>query len=389
MNSKIILLNLALSNKYQSSYRDQNSSESTKFSKRYIKKLRKLHVYPAYYNYGTKWDLFNAYLLHFIFIFNNNTFTCLNNFYFNTNEDIYPIHSINHRPNNYLLWKFDRLSYFKQQYNLKTNQDVFKFLITQWPFLDNQIRYPLKFIKHPWRGRRKGTLRQINKFYGKFSYLMDDFITIATQNKSLIPMIIKTITFCFDKLKLVPNYEIRSTKAYLWYFDVFENIPIKISHDHNKYYYQDPSYWLEYTEDEDEFEYRTWWYPLYQKNEISRTKHYKVLDFALSEDRHNLEKYGYPHSFYVKQYWSIHLQQLLLCKIMAQVPLPYWNIYSHKIMNYDQRKSLLNTSARHIPSASHKAVIKDTRSFKYYQQSNKKFSVSSGQSEYFKASDFY
>ena len=58
-------------------------------------------------------------------------------------------------------------------------------------------------------------------------------------------------------------------------------------------------------------------------------------------------------------------------------------------MNYDQRKSLLNTSARHIPCASHKAVIKYTRSFKYYQQSNKKFSVSSGQSEYFKASDFY
>lgn len=344
-----------------------------------IKKIRKSN----FNNYINQWHFklcfWQSLIYSFTCLYVNPTFTFTNNIYipfggkklfpYRKNNLLIksitqkiPLHAAgNYKNDDYLLWKYDRLKFLKIYYGIWNTKELLWFLISLWPFIDSyRVQLPFRFQKNPWRGRRKGTHRRIERFYHKWTYMVKDIITIAEQNKSLIPEILNLIYISFSKLQN-NQYKLigEEYKDTIYSFHGGKSSPLwGIGPEY---------YYIKLVKLKGGF-------PLSDKFDRICLEHYK------------LSCHWKPGFFWKKSY-----QQLFLKKLMSQLPLPYWNIYSYMIEDINIRNNLILSASNHWASSSHDGHPK--QEYSYYKSSYKTIrglpAERNCKSKYYKKNDFY
>jgi hypothetical protein len=126
-----------------------------------------------------------------------------------------------------------------------------------------------------------------------------------------------------------------------------------------------------------------------QKSTKCQYNKFKIKDKYST--RTNIQKQNINYHFYINKPWNTQLTQSILTKFIAQLPLPYWSIYSHYIQDYDKRTLILKHNAKHTFFSAHKAHPLRKKSYKYHVLSSHRIRGLPAQnkiSPYYKTNDY-
>jgi len=382
------------------------TNKPTKIKLKHTQKLRLSHIHPLYHNFSfTYKTLYPLPLLFASYIRSQvNTIQIIipekikyrkdnlwiRNYYMKT-----PLHMINYTQHDYLLWKYDRLKYFKSKYHNQNVTQIIQILIQGWIFIPKLQLHSSRYQKNPWRGRLKGTHKQINHTVGKISYLIDDLTTIAQQNKQFIPLILHLLVNTNTKLNKINNTyqnKLHFYSKYITYLPLllkfhYTNILHFVDIPEQQYFIQP---FKQYSDSSKPSipnlnRYTTWvdmndyifidpsrqsqWQPTVFNQKSTKSQYNNRDQFKIKDKystRTNIQKQNINYHFYINKPWNTQLTQSILTKFIAQLPLPYWSIYSHYIQDYDKRNLIVNHNAKHTFFSAHKAHPLRKKSYKYH-----------------------
>ena len=250
-----------------------------------------------------------------------------------------------YRSDDFLFWKYDRLNYLKEFYELEDTKSLLSILIWEWRELEGYPiqRIPHRFQKNPWWSRKKGAYQKIDRMYQTWSQLNRDLLVIGEQNKCLIPFMIGLISKCYS---VRPEY-FEHTALPIWDQVPEEVIDAEEVFDNGSYI--DPV--IDYFSMID----RPPIGPEFVTNEL------KIIwgGYPLGwhwEDRNTMEIRKCDVGFFTNMnyFYKKPRRDILLKKLLSSLPLPYWSIYSYLIDNWDLRKYMVEVSSKHVQSGCHK-----------------------------------
>jgi hypothetical protein len=213
-----------------------------------------------------------------------------------------------YRSHDHLVWRYDRLLYFKIYFNCNDVEKIIKLLLYNWPYLKHDFNIPKRYKVDAWKAHgNKGAPRLIQNYYYNWSDLTNNIIIIAIENKKYVSLILNTI---------YNEFTINKKKPYLNRGDLYKH------------------------------------QGTINFNNVFNPNDYNNMR-ATQDEIDKINKKRFYYNMYNDHYWKRSYQQSLILKIMAQLPIPYWSIYTYMIDDIDVRRYMITGSSQHFASTTH------------------------------------